>query len=198
MGSILFDPLCFWISPAGQKHGQEEKWLGKQELKKKGEETLGDETTGRWPWWKMGGKTATWFRQWMMKMLWTNVTGNQSHAGVSFLYPSTTNKKHTSVAPSSVTSKSWPWMHSPAFSNMKLLCSSLSKGPHSGKCYNTCPFYLIVGPLQKAATAIDRQLECLDSWNTSLLGICLQLTKHSSYIVQLQNKGEREAPYMVT
>lgn len=27
----------------GHKHDQEEKWLGKQELKKKGKETLGEE-----------------------------------------------------------------------------------------------------------------------------------------------------------
>lgn len=29
----------------GQKHDQEEKWLGKQELKKNGRETLEDEKT---------------------------------------------------------------------------------------------------------------------------------------------------------
>jgi len=44
-------PLCFWISPAGQKHDQEEKWLGKQELKKKRESTFRRcETTGRGYW----------------------------------------------------------------------------------------------------------------------------------------------------
>lgn len=45
MIGILFDPLCFWVSPVGQKHDQEENWLGKQELKKNGKETLGDEKT---------------------------------------------------------------------------------------------------------------------------------------------------------
>lgn len=45
MISILFDPLCLWVSPTGQKRDQEEKWLGKQELKKNEKETLGDEKT---------------------------------------------------------------------------------------------------------------------------------------------------------
>lgn len=89
--------------------------------------------------------------------------------------------------------RSWPWMDSPAFSNMKLLCSSWSKGPQ--KILQHLPLLPNHWATSEIATATDRQLESLDSWNTSLAGGYL-IEKHSSHIVQLQNGEAGKAPCM--